>query len=444
MHLVAVVACSVLVLGLTLLPSPDATATKTLKLNSPLPEASADLSSAPLTREIAEDLAGEHTGTVAVMPTPVVPSRNWKEEKVRKGDTLSHIFKRMGLSSRDVHNVMQGEGEVKLLTRIHPGQTIQFDVEEGQLQALQYVMSRTDSLLIEFDGEKYVAEKKIKELVPFISYAEGTIDSSLFLAAQKAGLSESMTMELANIFGWDVDFALDIREGDSFRLIYQELHLDGEKVKDGNILAAQFTNQGETFTAIRCETSDRGASYFTPDGHSMRKAFLRSPIDFARTSSHFNLRRRHPVLHTIRAHKGTDYAASRGTAIKATGDGKVVFAGRKGGYGKVVIVQHGQKYKTLYAHMNGYARGIRSGSRVKQGQVIGYVGSTGLATGPHLHYEFYVNGSVRNPVTVKLPHANPISSQDKDDFLQHATLMEGQLTTYAAALQGEQRLASKE
>lgn len=426
LHVIAVVTCSIMVIALTLLPSPDATATKTLKLDKP----SGGLESLMVMDSVDDE---------ANLPEVVnLPQRNWKEEKVRKGDTLSHIFKRMGLSSRDVHNVMQGEGEVKLLTRIHPGQVIKFEVEDNQLQALEYVISRTESLSIELNGDHYVAEKKVKELLPYTSYAEGVIDSSLFLAAQKAGLSESMTMELANIFGWDVDFALDIREGDSFKLIYQELHLDGEKVKDGDILAAQFTNQGNTFTAIRYETSDRGTSYFTPEGDSMRKAFLRSPIDFARISSHFNLRRKHPVLHTIRAHKGTDYAASRGTSIKATGDGKVVYAGRKGGYGKVVIIQHGQKYKTLYAHLNGYARGIRSGKRVKQGQVIGYVGSTGLATGPHLHYEFYVNGAVRNPVTVKLPHANPIASQDKEEFLALAELMEGQLSTYAAALQGEQ------
>ena len=429
-HLLAVAACSALmVLALTLLPSPDATATKTVRLstttNDVVPESPA---------ELALDLVEEQ---LVEPQTEVVIARNWQDQKVRSGDTLSHIFKRVGLSSRDVYEVMAGKGEVDLLKKIHPGQTMRFDIEEQKLVALEYVMSRTDSLMIEQSENGYVAEMQIKEMVPFTSYAEGTIDSSLFLAAQKAGLSEGLTMELANIFGWDVDFVLDIREGDSFRVIYQEMHLDGEKVKDGEILAAQFTNQGNTFTAIRYETSDRGASYFTPEGDSMRKAFLRSPISFARISSHFNLKRKHPVLHTIRAHKGTDYAASRGTPIKATGDGKVIFAGVKGGYGKVVILQHGQKYRSLYAHMNNYARGIRSGTRVKQGQTIGYVGSTGLATGPHLHYEFYVNGAVRNPVTVKLPHAEPIAKQDKDAFLTVAQQMVGQLSTYAAAMESE-------
>ena len=433
-HLMAAAVCSaVMILALTLLPSPDATATKTVRLPSTI---SAHETPAPA--ELAESLVEEQlTESQADLQTETVISRNWQDEKVRNGDTLSHIFKRVGLSSRDVYEVMAGKGEVDLLKKIHPGQIMRFEIEEQKLVALEYVMSRTDSLIIERGEDGYAAEMQIKEMVPFTSYAEGTIDSSLFLSAQKAGLSDGLTMELANIFGWDVDFVLDIREGDSFRVIYQEMLLDGEKVKDGEILAAQFTNQGNTFTAIRYETSDRGASYFTPEGDSMRKAFLRSPISFARISSHFNLKRKHPVLHTIRAHKGTDYAASRGTPIKATGDGKVIFAGVKGGYGKVVILQHGQKYRSLYAHMNNYARGIRSGTRVKQGQTIGYVGSTGLATGPHLHYEFYVNGAVRNPVTVKLPHAEPIAKQDKDAFLTVAQQMVGQLSTYAAAMESE-------
>jgi|TARA_Y100000589_G_scaffold4006_4_gene3627 murein DD-endopeptidase MepM/ murein hydrolase activator NlpD len=433
-HLMAVAVCSaVMVLTLTLLPSPDATATKTVRLKPTIEQSNASA------KARAQELMDESLAEEPLLAElePATPVRNWMDQKVRSGDTLSHIFKRVGLSSRDVYEVMSGQGEVTLLKKIHPGQTMRFAIEEQKLVALEYVMSRTESLVIEQGSEGYVAEKHQKALVPYTSYAEGTIHSSLFLAAQKAGLSEGLTMELANIFGWDVDFVLDIREGDSFRVIYQEMHLEGEKVKDGEILAAQFTNQGETFTAIRYETADRGASYFTPDGDSMRKAFLRSPISFARISSHFNLRRKHPVLHTIRAHKGTDYAASRGTPIKATGDGKVVYAGRKGGYGKVVIIQHGQTYKTLYAHMNNYARGIRSGTRVKQGQVIGYVGSTGLATGPHLHYEFYVNGAVRNPVTVKLPHAEPIPKQDKSGFLAVAQQMVGQLATYAAAMESE-------
>lgn len=432
-HLVlAAVLSTCLVLALTLLPSPDATATRTVRLQPPLATSETPAQAALDVTTNTETALTEETAEESQEPVLA-----WSTAEVKKGDTLSHIFKRVGLGPREVQDVVSAKGDLSELKKIHPGQKFRFGMKDGVLESLEYIVSRTETLKINHAEDGYVASFIKQELVPFTSYAEGTITSSLFLAAQKSGLSNAMTMELANIFGWDVDFALDIREGDSFRVIYQEMHLNGEKVKDGDILAAQFTNQGKTFTAIRYETSDRGADYFAPDGQSMRKAFRRTPVDFARISSHFNLARKHPVLHTIRAHKGTDYAASTGTPIKATGDGKVVFAGWKGGYGRAVVLQHGQGIQTLYGHMSGFARNIRSGTRVSQGQVIGFVGSSGLATGPHLHYEFYVNGSVRNPVTVKLPQANPISAQDKAGFLAAAAQMENQLSTYAAAIQSE-------
>ena len=227
-------------------------------------------------------------------------------------------------------------------------------------------------------------------------------------------------MELAGIFGWDIDFALDIRQGDSFAVIYEEVFLDGEKVRDGDIIAATFSNRGESYQAIRYTDASNHTDYYSPDGHSMRKAFLRTPVEFSRISSRFSLGRKHPILNTIRAHKGVDYAAPRGTPIKATGDGKVIYRGVKGGYGNVVIIQHGSSYSTLYGHMSRFARGVHSGSHVKQGQIIGYVGSSGLATGPHLHYEFRINGVHRNPLTVKLPDAQPLPKQYMADFQMHA------------------------
>ncbi|MBL4606249.1 MAG: peptidoglycan DD-metalloendopeptidase family protein, partial [Pseudomonadales bacterium] len=225
---------------------------------------------------------------------------------------------------------------------------------------------------------------------------------------------------------------LDIRGGDSFDIVYEELFLDGKKHKNGKILAANFFNQGKRFSAIYYEKINKEGSYFTANGGSVRKEFTRTPVDFARVSSRFNLKRKHPVLHTIRAHRGVDYAASRGTPIKATGDGKVILAGRKGGYGKTVVIKHGQRYTTLYAHLNGYARGIRSGKRVRQGQIIGYVGSTGMATGPHLHYEFRINGVHRNPLTVKLPRANPLNGEEKQRFLAQTNHLRQQLLAFAS------------
>jgi len=249
------------------------------------------------------------------------------------------------------------------------------------------------------------------------AHASGKIKSSLFLAAQDAGISQNVIMELANIFGWDIDFALDIRKGDSFTVLYEELYRNGEKISDGKILAAEFINDGKAYRAVRYTNPQTNRSeYFTPDGKSMRKAFLRSPVDFTRISSRFTVNRYHPILHKFRSHKGVDYAAKRGTPVHAAGDGKVIFKGKKGGYGKVMIVQHGSKYTTLYAHLKTYNRKLRVGSKVKQGQTIAYVGSSGLATGPHLHYEFRVNGTHRNPLTVRLPVSSPVPKRYMADF----------------------------
>ena len=251
--------------------------------------------------------------------------------------------------------------------------------------------------------------------------------SSLFLAGQRAGLSDKLIMEMVSLFGWDIDFALDIRKGDEFKLIYQEQYKDDQKVGDGPIVAAVFTNRNEAFRAVRYTTPDGDTNYYNENGASMRKAFLRTPLKFSRISSRFNLRRKHPVLNRIRAHKGVDYAAPTGTPIKATGDGTVTLAGRKGGYGRTVILKHGGTRSTLYAHMSSISKNIRRGKRVKQGQIIGYVGKSGLATGPHLHYEFRVNGVHRNPLTVKFPNASGVPKKYLADFKQQTAVHLAQL-----------------
>nr|WP_285903156.1 peptidoglycan DD-metalloendopeptidase family protein [Alkalimarinus sediminis] len=360
-----------------------------------------------------------------------ISSAQWDNFEVKKGDTLSTLFKKAGLNDKIMYQVIAGHKSNKQLANIYPGETLSFLMEESnEVSQIRLQRSQLESLVLtRGDNGKFTSEEVFIEPEVQLAYAEGKIDSSLFLAGQKAGLKQSMIMELANIFGWDIDFILDIRSGDSFNLIYEELYIDGNKIGEGNIIAATFNNQGRELKAVLYKDRKGDQNYFTPEGHSMRKAFLRSPIDFARISSHFNLRRKHPVLHTIRAHKGTDYAASRGTPIKATGDGKVIHAGRKGGYGKAVIIQHGQKISTLYAHMSKYARGVRNGARVKQGQIIGYVGSTGLASGPHLHYEFKVNGVQKNSVKVKLPQANPIHKSEMAEFKKQTRLYLSQLDT---------------
>ena len=363
---------------------------------------------------------------------------DWQEFTVKSGDSLSIIFQRAGLNDRDIYELFNQSAEAKELRRIVPGQTIAFQLNDsGKLQQLQYVKDRLNSLNFTRSDDGFISKKIERQPDIQIAFRQATINSSLFMAGKDAGMASNLIMELANIFAWDIDFALDIHRGDQFRVMYEERYLDGKKIGTGAILAAEFTNQGKTFQSVRYTNIEGASHYYTPNGESMRKEFLRMPVDFARISSHFNLNRKHPILHTIRAHKGTDYAAARGTPIKASGDGKVIFAGRKGGYGNTVILQHGQAYQTLYAHMHNFGKGVRVGTRVRQGQIIGYVGTTGLSTGPHLHYEFYVNGVVRNPMTVELPKARSIASAEKANFLAQTQPVVAQLE----AFKGSSRLA---
>ena len=365
------------------------------------------------------------------------PVENWHTFTVREGDTLSKLFAQAGYNDTTMYAVLGSGNKNKELTRIYPGETIAFlNDDSDTLSRIRLDRSPIESVFLDReDSGSFKTQVVTREPEVELDYKEGVIESSLFLAGQKAGMSQSQIMELANIFGWDVDFALDIRKGDEFSLIYEKLYIDGEKYKDGKILAANFSNGGRKYEAVLYTDSNGVSNYFTPSGESMRKAFLRTPVDFARISSHFNLKRKHPVLHKIRAHKGTDYAASTGTPIKATGDGKVIHAGRKGGYGNAVVIQHGQKITTLYAHMSKFARNVKTGARVKQGQIIGYVGSTGLASGPHLHYEFLVNGVHKNPVRVKLPHAKPIPSSELEQFALQTKPLLAQLQTLQESYQ---------
>ncbi|WP_271410416.1 peptidoglycan DD-metalloendopeptidase family protein [Pseudomonas sp. Q1-7] len=358
----------------------------------------------------------EATGFAATQP-PTDPGL--KIVTVGNGDTLSTVFAKVGLSANVLHDVLNSSKDAKQLSRLKVGQSIEFKLNpSGDLEKISTKLSGLESIHLEKTSKGYAFKRDLIKPELRSAYARGEISSSLFLSAKRAGLSHDLTMGLANIFGYDIDFALDIREGDEFELIYEEKVVDGKKVGSGEILAARFINRGKTFSAIRYVDKQGTATYLRGDGTAMRKAFIRTPVDFARISSRFSNGRRHPVLNKIRAHKGVDYAAPRGTPIKATGDGRIVLAGRRGGYGNAVIIQHGNKYKTLYGHMQGFAKGIRTGGSVKQGQIIGYVGTTGLSTGPHLHYEFQVNGVHVDPLGVKLPMADPLNVAEKKRFLQ--------------------------
>lgn len=381
----------------------------------------------------------------AVEPEPIPkPLGDTVEFVVRRNDTLDRIFRQLKLNLADLATIRGLPGVRESLDRLRPGDTITLVHEEGLLHALTRRISETEVLQVTRGESGFAAEVLATPLQIRETFAHGTIESSLFVSARSAGVSPEIILKLANdIFGWDIDFALDIRTGDRFTIVYEQKFRDGEYVGDGRVLAAEFTNNGVTHRAIYFESKDNQvADYFAPDGRSMRRQFLRAPLDFTRISSNFNPRRRHPILNTIRAHKGVDYAAPTGTVIKAAGDGRVSFVGTQGGYGRVVILEHGGGVSTLYAHMSRFAKGLKRGERVRQGTTIGYVGSSGAATGPHLHYEYRVHGVHKNPRTVPLPEAAPISDAYRAEFDARARQMFASLDrardTAVAALPAEQ------
>ncbi len=344
--------------------------------------------------------------------------------KVKKNQSLAKILTKQGASNATILEINKALKKIDHRGTIYPGQYIKLATNlQGQLAKVTIPLDKKQSIFIRLDYENkqstglqtepmVTAERYTKETEKRIVFRSGTIHSSLFKAANQAGISDKIIMEMTDLFAWEVDFIMDIRKGDNFKVFYEEEWLDGEKIGEGKIIAAEFTNRGKTHSAAFFEDKVANISgYYTKDGTSLKKAFLRSPVNFARISSHFNLKRKHPILHKIRAHKGVDYAAGRGTPIKATGQGTVIFKGNKGGYGKTVILKHGNKYTTLYAHLHKFHYKLRKGGKVTQGQIIGYVGSSGLATGPHLHYEFRVNNIHKNPLTVKLPKASSIPTR---------------------------------
>lgn len=369
---------------------------------------------APSAEPSAESASPATTEATAPTPQP-----NHHSITVNSGDTLSTVFSKVGLNANDLHQALNSSKQAKQFGRLKVGQVLDFELdEEGKLKQLQSRLSDLETIRLVRSDKGFDFQSDLIKPEVVTRYSHGVINSSLFLSAKRAGLSHNLTMELANIFGYDIDFAMDIREGDEFEAIYEEKVVNGKTVGTGDILSARFTNRGKTYTAVRYTSKQGTTSYYNANGESMRKAFIRTPVDFARISSRFSTGRKHPILNKIRAHKGVDYAAPRGTPIKAAGDGRVTLAGRNGGYGNTVIIQHGQRYRTLYAHMQGFAKGIRNGVNVKQGQIIGYIGTTGLSTGPHLHYEFQVNGVHVDPLSQKLPMADPIAASEKKRFMQ--------------------------
>ncbi len=359
--------------------------------------------------------------TVKPMPEmkPVSPYSEL-QFRVRPGDTLDRLFRTHKLDLGNLASIASLPEAGKYLRMLRPGDEFRIEHDKGQLISLYRDLDINNALLVSRGESGFAAEIITRPIEIQKRLAYGRIETSLFESAASAGMPDKLIMNLAGIFAWDVDFVLDIRKGDDYYILYEEIYQNGKFVTSGEIIAAEFNNNRRTFQAVRFVDKNGRSDYFTPDGRSVRKAFIRAPVDFTRISSSFNPNRRHPILNTIRAHRGVDYAAPSGTPIKAAGDGKIIHRGRHGGYGNAVIIQHGGNITTLYAHLSKFHAPAKLNGRVRQGDSIGYVGATGLATAPHLHYEYRLNGVHRNPRTVDLPQADPIHEEYRAEFLASA------------------------
>ena len=361
---------------------------------------------------------------------PVIP---WVNVQIQSGDNLSTIFKKIGLKAAELQEIVNIGSDVAILRKIAVGKTVALQIShEGKLLALRYEKDALEKLLVTRSNGRFIATREISKPEILTAYQTARISNSapsLYHAGKKAGLSDNIIMKLSHIFQWDISFALDLRRGDSFAVIYEEVYVDGEKAKEGEILAAQFQNMGKTYSAVLYQDDNGLKSYYTPEGRSMRKAFIRDPVHFSHVSSNFNLRRLHPIHKRVMPHRGIDYAANRGTPVVAAGDGKVMISRQNSASGKYVVIQHGEQYTTKYLHLSGFSKGIRPGKKVSQGQTIGYVGATGWATAPHLHFEFLVNGVHRNPKTVKLPKAKPVLASNMDAFKERTSSLLLQLSS---------------
>jgi len=365
------------------------------------------------------------------------------EVTVQRNDTLDRIFRSVGIDAATLAELRNLPEVRKALDILRPGDIITLTHADGVLQSLNRRISDTLTLSVSRAADGFAVSFIENPLEVEVAGARARIETSMFEAGRAAGMSAETIMVLANeIFGWDIDFALDIRAGDEFSVLYQRRFQDGEYVGDGKVLAAEFTNRGRLHRAVWFESADgKVKGYYTPEGKGMRKAFLRAPLDFTRISSRFNPNRRHPISGKVRAHRGIDYAAPTGTPIWAAGDGRVAFAGRKGGYGNAVIIDHGKGITTLYGHMSRFGKSARNGRAVRQGELIGYVGSTGASTGPHLHYEYRVKGVHKNPASIPAPSVE-IDGSYLAEFRSQAEVTLAQLRI-ASEAGGVERLADR-
>jgi len=358
---------------------------------------------------------------------PNIPQANdaniklWRQVRIQRNDSVASLLARLKISNQDMTNFLHDARNIKIMRRLVPGKTIHAQTTAaGELLTLRYLPSGSEQLLIKkIDGIFKVVKLPVKRET-HIQMKSGVIKSSLFAATDGANVPDSVAIQIAEIFAYDIDFHRDLRKEDRFKVVYESHYSIGEPTGTGRVLAVEFVNKGKPYQAVYFEANDKERGYYTPEGKNLRREFLRSPLKFSRISSGFSRSRYHPVLKKRRPHKGVDYAAPRGTPVRATANGTVAVSTRKRGYGKLIILKHRGRYSTAYAHLSAFAKGLRKGKRVNQGDIIGYVGSTGMATGPHLHYEFRINGVQRNPQRVVMPAAIPLSAKNIPVFKKYA------------------------
>lgn len=358
---------------------------------------------------------------------PNIPQANdaniklWRQVRIQRNDSVASLLARLKISNQDMTNFLHDARNIKIMRRLVPGKTIHAQTTAaGELLTLRYLPSGSEQLLIKkIDGIFKVVKLPVKRET-HIQMKSGVIKSSLFAATDGANVPDSVAIQIAEIFAYDIDFHRDLRKEDRFKVVYESHYSIGEPTGTGRVLAVEFVNKGKPYQAVYFEANDKERGYYTPEGKNLRREFLRSPLKFSRISSGFSRSRYHPVLKKWRAHKGVDYAAPRGTPVRATANGTVAVSTRQRGYGKLIILKHRGRYSTAYAHLSAFAKGLRKGKRVNQGDIIGYVGSTGMVTGPHLHYEFRINGVQRNPQRVVMPAAIPLSAKNIPAFKKYA------------------------
>jgi len=399
------------------------------------------LSSLPLFGVVAAFGLAPDTNTLNISPETVIEAialpeleSNSEQEvfqrdsQIQPGDTLASALSRLNVNDVEIQRLLATDAVRQTATRVRSGQRIQATTTaDGKLLEFRYVRAGDDSLTVLREGEEYVAESNDALMESRVVMRSGRINSSLYAATDSAGIPEKIADQIAETFSTSIDFRNDLRRGDTFSVVYTVNYRNGEPVAVGKMLAAEFINAGKNHRAVLFQDPSGREAYYTPEGESLKKGFLRSPLEFSRVTSSFSNSRKHPVYGFHRAHTGVDFGAPTGTRVKATGDGIVKFMGRKGGYGNIVILRHNNGFETYYAHLNGFASGMRNGTVVNQGQVIGYVGATGTATGPHLHYELRIASRPQNPMTVKLPGSPPLPASLKSGFLQQTAKWGGKL-----------------